>query len=185
MLPSIPVVDVQNPDAWPRMTAEDYSRGYRILQSDRNEPLTRGVGEISIAEKYRMRLSHSSASVEVVYDARDPPSTFPLPFELLASVRDIPSGNPELALERAVQQGSEEDMFYYICDAETPDERRALGLPAHRLRTTARLLTTRSRHQGVHFLYGYFSPGPSFTVFHKEDAGVGSSNFLQWGAVKL
>lgn len=179
---AIPVVDVSDPASWPTMTSIDFAHGYRVLRSDRPLKATDARGQVQFAEVHRMHLERSAAGYSIVYTSGGVKSAADFP-ALEVGQPTTKLAHVETSLDEALSMT--EEMYYYICDGETDQERSALGLPLHKLSTTQRLLATHGYHKGIHSLYVYISPGESFTGLHREDAGVGSVNLLHTGAAKV
>jgi JmjC domain, hydroxylase len=130
-----------------------------------------------LAESYRGVIQKNGEIYRVVRDQLPPRPPQIVRIEAL-------SAQPE-PFDKALMEDAGQQMDHYICDADSLDERTALGTPPVGLRSSPQLMSTKECHKGFHTTYLYLSPGSSVTPWRVEDGDAGSTNRHLGGMVKL
>ncbi|MCJ1314157.1 hypothetical protein MMC25_007837 [Agyrium rufum] len=97
-----------------------------------------------------------------------------------------PEKNLEKLFSSKLSSSSSVSQRYIIAEAHTSEQRKALGLPEHQLKSTRTLLSTVTHYPGIHTPYAYFaSEGGSYFGLHVEDFYLPSANYHHAGYPKL
>ncbi len=162
-------------DKWPEPTYEEQANGYRVLHST----VKPGVLELTLpkkaAESHRTTIHTEGNEYRVSRDQNLPQAPETIRIDIVPERIEVPD------VDKLHAHVAGKPMDYFLYDADSPEERAALGLPSTGLKASPRLLSAPERHKGFHTTYVYVSLGPSVTMWHIEDMRVGSINWHRGG----